>query len=208
MMYISYSRVSSYRAFTMIELLIAVGIISSALVTVVLMIRHSVTFVEKSKHEVVAIWLAKEGMEIVSSIRHTNRIRWSSKKNTCWLQMDPKPYLTGIASSSQCTNSDDTWMTWWIYSIQPMTVDNQRYYRLVSSTWEIISLSWGTYLRKIIGMWLYDKIAWGVLICDYGQTPWCNTDAPKEYRYCVDVSYTLTASGSVRLCSVLTNYQN
>jgi prepilin-type N-terminal cleavage/methylation domain-containing protein len=50
-----YIHPSRHQAFTIIELLIAIGIISTTLVTAMLMIRQGVTFVEKSKHEVVAI---------------------------------------------------------------------------------------------------------------------------------------------------------
>ena len=67
------------------------------------------------------------------------------------------------------------------------------------------------YFRQIqwIGLFLKDaQEIWGTLLdCTEWSDAWCGTEAPKEYRFCSQVTYIGRWEGTVELCSTLTNFQ-
>lgn len=69
-----------YKWFTLVELLVTLVMLSITLVTVIGLMRASISYVEKTRQETIAINLAREGMEAVYTLRDSNRLRrWGAK---------------------------------------------------------------------------------------------------------------------------------
>jgi Tfp pilus assembly protein PilV len=64
----------------MIEILIIVAVISVGIMTLLTALRSSNTYVQKTRQKIIAINLAREGMEQVYNIRDTNWQRREGKK--------------------------------------------------------------------------------------------------------------------------------
>lgn len=86
--------------FTLIELLITLIIISIALISVISLMRAAVSYVEKTRQETIAINLAREGMEAVSILRNTNRLRRWGSKDANWLCSDP--HMDSPSTDTDC----------------------------------------------------------------------------------------------------------
>jgi len=67
------------QGFTLMEVIVAVGIIITALVTVVGVISFSISSIRLNKSKTIAFGLAQEGLEIVRNIRDNN---WLDNKRT------------------------------------------------------------------------------------------------------------------------------
>ncbi len=64
-------------------------------------------FTQTIRTKIVATNLAREGIESMYQIRDTNRRRWSSKRDQCWLKVNPLvDYIDGMGSE-WCENKDE-----------------------------------------------------------------------------------------------------
>lgn len=91
--------------FTLVELLIWLVFISIGLLSVISLMRSAITHTDRAKQDVLAINLAREGIEAVYVVRDTNRLRRSGKRDANWLCASPDIDSTanncGIWLSSQ-----------------------------------------------------------------------------------------------------------
>jgi hypothetical protein len=60
---------------------------------------------DRTRQETLAINFAREGVEAVTTIRNTNRLRWSGKRDMNWLCVDPS-----LGIEDTVTNCG-TWMS-------------------------------------------------------------------------------------------------
>lgn len=223
------------KAVTLLELIIAIAILSIGLAAIIKMVSGWNHTVDRLRQSVVAINLSREWMEQVYNIRNTNRLRRWWKKDACRLKIDPlSDWGNGLCQ-------DDDRMTKWHYIIIPKIKDWQRYYALSWSfmswldmsyfdvgvddkysmcyTWwywepcpgEMFTRSEWRFFREIGWKWLYRKdvniTGWTFISCVNWEDAWCADKRAKEYRFCSKVEFVKQYNWSVEMCWVLTNFE-
>lgn len=221
------------KGFTIWEILIVIVVISIGLLSVIAVLNNGLTYVQKTRQKVIALNLAREGMEAVYQMRDTNRTRWAWVKDQCWLKIDPMTDEWAL----RCI--DDTRFSTWSYVLEYKAYSGQYYFAL---TWPQVSFdlsdgldtgdlyyglcqTWGLrysciapnttegkYFREIQWLWLYLKdvpVTWWTLIpCTWSlSNPDCWSPRAKEFRFCSKVYYIGDGTGEVKLCWVLTNFK-
>jgi len=83
---------------TIMETVIAMGILAVGITLASTIIAMSLRNINASKNRVIAVNLAREGLEAMRNIRDTNWLRFNSKKRECW-NHDPK--------TDTCINTDE-----------------------------------------------------------------------------------------------------
>lgn len=229
-------RFSTRRWFTIREILLIIVIISVGLLSVVVVLTNGMKYVQKTRQKVIALNLAREGMEAVYQIRDTNRTRWAWVKDQCRLKSDP---LTD-EWAERC--NDDTRISSGAYVLQRLASWWQEYFALtgsfpsfdlnngVDSADYIYTLcqqsgyrdacmgqlplaSEGRYFRIIEWLWLYlkdiDVLWWSGILCTWSSWPDvnCGNGRAKEFRFCSKVVYVWDGTWEVKLCGVLTNFK-
>lgn len=97
--------------FTMVEVLIIVVIISTSLITILMGITKTTSYISEMRQRTIAMNLAKEGIESVYNIRDTNWRRRSASKDTCWLKVVP------MIDEGNPGCEDDAWMLWGFWTL-------------------------------------------------------------------------------------------
>ena len=224
------------KAFTLVEMLVVLVILSVGILWAVEVIKYGLNFVDKTRKKIIAINLAREGVEAVYNIRDTNFKRWAGVKDQCWLKTDPLL---------------DEWWDWcqndpWIQPgnrvvMQKISGDNQ-YWILtgqISNALDLkdwidssdrhfalcLSNSWwqacpdmsdnptpeGRFFREVEVKGLWDKRNDVPLVCSNGteptEDPNCWNSTPKELIFCVNVAYMGMANGREKICTSLTNFE-
>lgn len=64
-------------------------VISVGLLSVVFALSRGMQYVQHTRQKMLALDLAREGVEAVYNIRNTNWMRWAGVKDTCRLKIDP-----------------------------------------------------------------------------------------------------------------------
>ncbi len=136
----------SIRSFTLVEIVFVVVIISIGLVSILYAINSAFDNVQSTKQRVIAINLAREGIEWIYQIRDTNRLLGPAKKDECWLDKNPlidENYGT-TCDWSDCGCKDDIWMWNGKYILQKLISGNQQSFYLSGwSDWNWLDLSDG-----------------------------------------------------------------
>lgn len=221
--------------FTLREVLVIVIIISVGLLSVLVALTRGMTYVQKTRQKVVALALAKEGMEAVYHIRDTNWTRWAWTKDRCRLNIDPMSSI----DDKQCQDNQ-RFMSWY-YMLQRLTWAGQQYFALTwnfsqwvtiadgidamdskyalcqdggyrdSCTWSGYTTEEWIYFRQIqwYGLYLKDvaQTWWSLLVCSGWLSSECSTSRAKEFRFCSTVIYIGYTTGEIQLCGVLTNFE-
>lgn len=112
------------RAFTLLEIIVAIAVISVALSTAVYVLNNSTQFLQTTEINIRNINIARQGMEAIFQIRDTNRIRRSSNINECRLKIDP------LVDSDPNGCANDAWMTSGYYILQQTEQDQTQYFKL------------------------------------------------------------------------------
>jgi len=226
--------ISKKKAFTIREILVVIVVISVGLLSVVVVLTNGMNYVQKTRQKVVALNLAREGIEAIYHIRDTNWMRWAWVKDSCWLKTNPlvDEWTANCALDDQRFSSGT-------YVLQRLTTWEQEYFALNGPwtwlhIWDIYTgddalfalcqqsgyrnacmgqlpiTSEGTYFREIEWLWLYLKdelITWWLAVfCTWSQQSNCWNNRAKEFRFCSKVSYIGDGTGEVKLCGVLTNF--
>jgi prepilin-type N-terminal cleavage/methylation domain-containing protein len=210
--------------FTIAEILIAISIISIWFAWIFILLQNSNKLVKQIEAKTIAINIAREWVEIMYNIRDTNRKKWPTDKDKCRLNIDP-------INNCHTTTKIEKWR----YSIEQEEDNEQKYFRLkrieidwFDTTQEAIihknetqlcieneqhicdeNINNPIILRAIYISWLYDKTENNenhIIICN---DPWseCESSIPKELRFCVYSHYIDTIESSIKICSILTNFQ-
>lgn len=219
----------------MIEIMIIVVIIWLWLITVIDALKNSNTYLQKTRQKIIAINLAREGIEQVINIRNTNRQKRAWEKELTRLKLNP--------SIDEGGNwlSNDSWFSSGNYIILTTNMDGQQYFYASGKTQDLIIDQWigntwnlqyslcetgwsrsacpGSipqstewyFFRKIKWYWVFNKestITGGeYLNCPTGWDTNCSTSSAKEFRFCSIVEYIGISAWKVELCSVLTNFE-
>ena len=215
------------RAFTLLEIIIAIAVISVALSTAVYILNNSSTFLQNTEIKIKNTNLAREWIEWMFQIRDSNRLRRSEKKDKCWLKIDP------LVDSWSVGCENDAWMLSGQYVLEQATQDSTQYIKLSRLTTPIdftngiqddessIALCNNTNWRypcndsgantwRVIEIHdLYDKVNNQVLDCPNGEaisSISCGGTNAKEIQFCVYVGDRRNNSTET-LCSSMTNFQ-
>lgn len=97
--------------FTMAEVLIIVVVISTSLITILMGITKTTSYISEMRQKTIAMNLAKEGIESVFNIRNTNWRRRSASKDACWLKAVP------MTDEGNPGCEDDAWMLWGFWTL-------------------------------------------------------------------------------------------
>ncbi|MFA7298679.1 MAG: hypothetical protein WC010_03485 [Candidatus Absconditabacterales bacterium] len=223
------------QGFTIREILVVVIVISVGLLSVVVVLTNGMKYVQKTRQKVVALNLAREGMEAIYQIRDTNRTRRAGVKDGCWLKINP---LVDDQGSERCI--DDIRFTSGTYVLQRLMTGGQEYFALTgplltginlsnglesnsgfslcqqSGYWDscmgqLPTMSEGKYFRQIEGLGLYLKdvatVGGDLIVCTGSVGPDCGTSRAKEFRFCSKVAYIGDSTGEVKICGVITNFK-
>ncbi len=215
------------RAFTLLEIIVAIAIISVALSTAVYVLNNSTQFLQTTEIKIKNINVAREGLEAIFQIRDSNRLRRSGNVNECRLKIDP---LTD-AWSDGCTN--DPWIASGYYILEQTGQNQTTYFKLtpiitpmnytdgIQENESIIGLcedidgryacnDTGANTRRIVEVnSLYKKIGNEILNCENGQSIsgiLCWQNDAKELHFCVH-AWDRRNNNIQTLCSILTNFQ-
>lgn len=228
--------ISIKHGFTIREILVIIVIISVGLLSVLVVLTNGMNYVQRTRQKVVALNLAREGMEAVYQIRDTNRTRRAWVKDQCRLKINP------LVDEWVVRCPDDTWIMSWSYALQRLFAGDQWYFALTgpwtgldlwngldhddlqfslcqqSGYWDVCigsdpSTSEGKYFREIQGLWLYLKDEattwWTAIFCTWWLWPDsnCGNTRAKEFRFCSRVVYIGDGTWEVKLCGVITNFK-
>lgn len=81
------------KGFSLLEVIIAIAVISTGVLGAVALINRTISASSAARHQLIAVNLTQEGMEVVHNIRHTNWIR-----NVAWDD--------GLIEGDSCLNFD------------------------------------------------------------------------------------------------------
>lgn len=216
------------RAFTLLEIIVAIAVISVALSTAVYVLNNSTQFLQTTEIKIKNTNLAREGMEAVFQIRDSNRLRRSGNINQCWLKIDP------LTDSDPTGCANDPWMYTGYYVLTQTTQNQTSYFKLVpiltpidytdgvqenesiaalceeaNNGWHTCNDTWANTRRIVEIKNLYDKTNNEILNCPNGQSVSgisCGQNDAKELQFCVHVGDRRNDSVQT-LCSALTNFQ-
>ena len=104
----------------MLEVILVLMIISTALISVITGVARTVNYVSEMKQRTLALNLAKEGIETVYNIRDTNWRRWSATKVT------PLDELNEGCEDDQWITAQTNWV------IEEHLTQKDRYFSLTS----------------------------------------------------------------------------
>lgn len=219
--------------FTLIEIIVVTIMISVWFITIYNVLSSWYSTLNRVRQEVIAINIAREWMEMVYNLRNSNRIRWSWKKDECWLKIDPLVDEDG----DWCENDD--WLGVHNYIPEYNTITDQKYVVMIDKWTDDMNLkdnymhSWDRdflmcknwddwfncnwdythnyikewrFFRIIEWKWLYNKENWSSLSCNNWSDLSCWDDRAKEYRFCSRVEYLWSQIWHVEFCGVLTNF--
>jgi len=224
------------KAFTVVEMMIVVLILSVWLLGVISTLSDAYSFLYNMKNKISAINFARWWMEWVFNIRATNWQRWwDTNKYTCWLKVNP------LVDEKNVWCEDDTWFSSWNYVID-LTWNEQKYFYLQKVNWDplltgwnltwsdwkyllcknadgIVSSCWNytqrpnnyfdsvLFFRQVRWWYLLDKYNNNFITCDKWNDLNCWDGRALEKNFCVDVVWFDGDKRSVSFCSVLTNFK-
>jgi Tfp pilus assembly protein PilV len=122
------------KAFTLLEVIIALSLFEFVMVGVIVAVNKAYAYVQSTKIQVMAVNLAREGVEQMYTIRDTNWRKHSAEKDKYWLMTDPM--LVNINDSTPVISSG-------VYVLHLKTTSNAQQYPSLSGivlTGEIDSL--------------------------------------------------------------------
>ncbi|MFZ2150880.1 MAG: hypothetical protein WAZ12_03840 [Candidatus Absconditicoccaceae bacterium] len=126
------------RSFTLLEILFVVIAVSIGLMAVLTSVDYALRNVQSVRQKVIAINLAREGLEGIYQIRDTNRLIGPAKKDVCRLDMNP------LVDEPIDGCTDDSWMGSGNYILQKIYSGNQQSFSLSGGgTWNELDLSNG-----------------------------------------------------------------
>lgn len=112
---------SRKKGFTLWEILVIIVVISVGLMAIISLLTYGLNYVQKSRQRIIAINLAREGMESIYQIRDTNRQRRAGRKDQCWLKINP----LFAPNKDECMN--DTRMQSGSYILSTNVIAGQNY---------------------------------------------------------------------------------
>lgn len=133
------------KGFTLVEILIVIFVISTALILIIRGISESHRYISETAQKTIALNLAKEGIEAVYNLRNSNWRKRSDKKNYCWLSVgeecsehsqqltNKQIRILGLNNGDICTYHYDT------HKYGPIKVWTQW---LIAEEWEISEWIW------------------------------------------------------------------
>jgi type II secretory pathway pseudopilin PulG len=114
-------RFSRKKGFTLWEILVIVVVISIGMMAIISLLTYGLGYVQKSRQKIIAINLAREGIESIYQIRDTNRQRRAGRKEECWLKINP------LVDSGNDGCMNDPWIQSGSYILTTNVISGQNY---------------------------------------------------------------------------------
>lgn len=116
------------QAETILEVLVAVTILTMVLISVFALLNVSLNAQENIKNKIIATTIAQEGIEAIRNIRDTNWLKYSGDKRAKWLCVDDD-----LASNCPSQLSDGTWQVYYDttdkrYYLTPYVIDGPQFW--------------------------------------------------------------------------------
>ncbi len=225
-----------FNAFTLAEIIVVIVLVSGTLLTIVMYIQSSLKQVRFANHKVIALNLAKEGMESVYYARNARVLTHSGEnRNKCRLALNSEKCPTNVKILDEwyyrmdiSKSAEGVQKVYFSKRENPIQTENitenlekNNGYALYLSG-DIWITKWaerdnrnryGRFFREIQWLGIYQKNEdWTdtKLECNWKyieSTCWDNS--PKEFRFCSIVKYQGLWSSKMReekLCGVMTNF--
>jgi len=224
-------------AFTIVELIIAIFLLSVWVMWVLMALTGGMDFVQKTRERVIAINLAREWMEAVYNIRDTNRQLRAGKRESCWLKSDS---FWNVWDLDDC--ADDPWIWSGYYVLLHKKIGWQKYFALSGFAQELDTSDWiqsgdlvyslcqswqfwtecpgqmpdsneWYFFRQIVWKWVYLKwtstLWWDKIDCVDWNWPdvECGSWSAKEFRFCSIVKFVWDSQWQAELCGMMTNFE-
>ena len=114
---------NSNKGFSLIEVIVSIAVITTALVTAMALISFSVSSIGLSKSKIIATNLAQEGLEIIRNIRDSN---WLSYKRS------PENWRDGLGIGDYRVQYNQLGLLG--FSSTPLRIDSNGFYRYDADT--------------------------------------------------------------------------
>jgi type II secretory pathway pseudopilin PulG len=115
-MFLNFKKKKNNTGFTLLEIIIAMGIIISILTSALVLITLTVNSTKTSRSKIIAINLSQEGLEIVRNIRDNNWLAYRRAASDWKQGLDPGDYRVQYNSSGLLA-----------FSTTPLRIDNGFY---------------------------------------------------------------------------------
>jgi type II secretory pathway pseudopilin PulG len=115
------------KAFTLLEVIVALSLFEFVMIGVIMAVNKAYAYVQSTKIQVMAVNLAREGVEQMYTIRDTNRRKHSAEKDKYWLLMDPLLDNDSIPTGTPLISSG-------VYTLHMKASATQQYPILLSQT--------------------------------------------------------------------------
>jgi hypothetical protein len=136
-----FMRFATKKAFTMMEIVVLMFLLTIGFFSIVSMLNNGMRFTQIIKTKIVAINLAREGIESMFQIRDTNRQRRSSNRDKCWLKVNPLVDEIGGPGDEWCDVLDKR-LGSGSYIIVTAETWGQKYFEAQKIIWEMNIKDW------------------------------------------------------------------
>lgn len=150
--------------FTLIELLLGMMLFSIGLIAIIEVINYGLTFVERSRQDIIAVNLAREWVESLHIVRGTNWLYHSSQKDECWLKEDP------FTESGDPWCQDDTWIQSGVYIPVQTSINGQSYFLLSGGSLPLLDIKQTVWPEDRASRVCFDNDQWQRNACPDDQT--------------------------------------
>lgn len=154
-----FMRFATKKAFTIMELVVVMFLLSVGFFSIILMLNSWMRFTQIIKTKMVAINLAREGIESMFQIRDTNRQRRSSNRDKCWLKVDPLVDQVKNPGDEWCENLDER-LGSGNYIVVTAETWGQKYFEAKKIDWSILN---------IVGTWILETWSLNYSLCFSGE---------------------------------------
>jgi len=162
------------KGFTLVEVVLVVVIVSVGIITIVTALSSGNKYLQRSREKIIAINLAREGIEQIINIRDSNWKKNAGRKEETRLRMNPMVDIDSWFSSgtyiiqTQITGGQQYFYGTWSFTgfdVTKWTSGTNLQFSLCQTTTGWQACPWsqpisteGKFFRSIHGIWLYKKI--------------------------------------------------
>lgn len=192
------------------------------------------TIVNNYKQDIIATYLAQEGIETIINLRNTNILKNKNYKNFCRLNQDYAQTCDDLNNPNRIKEWNYTITNWvlswisnnldifdgiwsWDLNFALCLQDDERVHCSGNN-----NTRYWKFFRSIEWKWLFIKDVtttwWVKIICDSANGWWTTTEwidyncaqwddlHPMEFQFCSKVQYVWTKQWAKEICSIITNF--
>lgn len=142
-----FMKFATKKAFTMMELVVVMFLLSIGFFSIITMLNSWSRFTQIIRTKIVALNLAREGVEAMFQMRDTNRRRRSSKRDLCWLKTNPLVDDISDPDNEWCENWDERLWSG-NYVVFSTGIWEQKYFVAQLITWFSLDISGSWWIQS------------------------------------------------------------